>query len=221
MSTAKQRIKEIQALVGAYPDGLMGNETLSKFQCRYNVPNKAMVAMFFGNVYHETGGFTISEENLNYSPTRMMAIFGVGKHSAKITSAESYKLSGKPYELAERVYGLGNPAKAKELGNTLVGDGYKYRGRGSLQITGKYAYQELQNSGLIKPGDNVVINPELVATKYYWESAINFFNKRNLWNLVSSVSNSDIQKLRRRVNGGLNGIEEVTKMVKHYYSLFR
>lgn len=221
MSTPKDKIKVLQRLVGANPDGILGNETLTKFQCKFNVPNKAIVAQFFANVWHETGGLTISKESLNYSSKRMMEIFGVGKHSAKITEAEAKYLTGKPYEFAERVYGIGNPPKAKELGNRSAGDGYKYIGRGSLQITGRYSYNELQKSGLIDGSDNVVSSPELVEDKYFWQSAINYFNKRNLWGLVSTISNEDTERLRRRVNGGLNGIQQVKEEVKRFYAMFK
>ena len=221
MSTPKEKIKTLQRLVGSTQDGILGNDTLTKFQCKFNVPNKAMVAHFFANVWHETGGLTISKESLNYSAKRMMQIFGVGKHSAKLTQAEANYLVGKPYEFAERVYGLGNTKKAQELGNTSKGDGYKYIGRGSLQITGKYSYKELQSSGLVASGDSVVDNPELVEDKYFWQSAINYFNKRGLWNLVSTISDADTEKVRRRVNGGLNGIFQVKQEVKRFYNMFK
>lgn len=222
MSTAKEKIKELQRYVGANDDGLLGNETLTKLKSKVNAPSKSIVAQFMANVYHESGKFTITTEDLkNYTPKRIVDIFGVDNHSANVTPAEALTLSGNAYALAERVYGLGNPKKSKELGNVAVGDGFKYRGRGFLQITGKYSYQELQNSGLVDKGDDVVKNPELVATKYYWISAINFFNKRKLWGLVNSISDADTEKLRRRVNGGLNGIKEVKEKVKYYYSLFK
>ena len=221
MSTPQDKIKTLQQLVGAKEDSIIGNETLTKFQCKYNLPNKAIVAQFFANIWHETGGLKVCKESLNYSSKRMLEIFGKGKHSAKLTPQEANYLVGKPYEFAERVYGLGNPTKAKDLGNKNVGDGFKYIGRGSLQITGRYSYNELQNSGLIEDGDNVLNNPELVEDKYFWQSAINYFNKRGLWTLVSSISDADTEKLRKRVNGGLNGIAEVKAQVKRFYAMFK
>lgn len=221
MSNKIERIKILQRMVGANDDGIIGNETLTKFKNKYNVPSKSMVAQFFANVDHETGGFTIGEESLSYSSKRIMDIFGVDKHSAKVTQLEASILSGKPYELAERVYGIGNKTKSKELGNTSIGDGWKYRGRGALQITGKYSYNELQKSGLIDLGDDVVENPDLVSGKYFWSSAINYFNKRKLWNLVSSINDDDTERLRRRVNGGLNGIREIKSKVKVYFNMFK
>ena len=91
---------------------------------------------FLAQILHESMGLTVTQENMNYRAARIMTIFGVGRHSAKITKEEANYLAGKPYALAERVYGLGNPKKAKELGNTKIGDGFKYRGGGILQTTG-------------------------------------------------------------------------------------
>jgi putative chitinase len=71
----------------------------------------------------ETGGFTILREKMNYSAPRLFEIFGVNRHSAAITAVEAERLAFQPEAIAERVYGLGNPRKASELGNTEPGDG--------------------------------------------------------------------------------------------------
>ena len=97
---------------------------------------------FMAHVLHESGGLTIVEENMNYSAPRIMEIFGVGKHSAKITAEEAKHLAGNPDALAERVYGLGNPSKARELGNIEPGDGARYRGFGAMQITGRADHEK-------------------------------------------------------------------------------
>lgn len=108
------------------------------------------LAYIIATVYHETGGKMVPvRENMNYSADRILAVFG-SKHSAKVTSAEAKKLARNPEALAERVYGLGNPKKARELGNTLPGDGWKYRGGGLDQRTGKYNYTRV---GITDPED--------------------------------------------------------------------
>src|SRR5262249_34680170 len=91
----------------------------------------------------ETGGFTVLRENMNYSAQRLIEIFGVNHHSAAVTAIEAERLAGHPDAIAERVYGLGNPRKARELGNTQPGGGFRYRGNGILQMTGRSAHQRM------------------------------------------------------------------------------
>lgn len=95
------------------------------------------MAHFLAQVFWESGGLTIEYENGNYSAKRLIEIFGVNRHSAAITSDEAQRLAYHPEAIFERVYGLGNPKKARELGNTEPGDGYRYRGTGLLQTTGR------------------------------------------------------------------------------------
>lgn len=95
-------------------------------------------------ISHENGGGTLVRENMSYStPERIVEIFGVGHHSAAVTPAEAARLVRDPQALAERVYGLGNPTKAKELGNTQPGDGFRYRGNGDLGLTGRGAHARI------------------------------------------------------------------------------
>ena len=108
---------------------------------QYGISTPRRLAHFLAQFGAETGGGSILYENMNYSAERLMVIFGVGRHSAAITKSEATKIAHKPELIAERVYGLGNPRKAKELGNTRPGDGYKYRGTGILQTTGGYNFK--------------------------------------------------------------------------------
>jgi predicted chitinase/peptidoglycan hydrolase-like protein with peptidoglycan-binding domain len=108
----------------------------------HEITTPIRLAHFLAQVLHETGGLTIEWENMNYSAPRLMEIFGVGKHSAKVREDEAQVLAHNPALIAERVYGRGNPAKARELGNTEKGDGYQYRGGGLMQTTGRANYRE-------------------------------------------------------------------------------
>jgi putative chitinase len=92
---------------------------------------------FCGQIGAETDGLRIVRENMKYSPTRIVEVFGPQRHSAKVGYAEAKTLAYNGYKLAERVYGLGNPSMAGRLGNTEHGDGYNYRGWGPGQVTGK------------------------------------------------------------------------------------
>lgn len=199
-------IKLIQQSVGATPDGIIGNETLTKFQCKYNVPSKAMVAHFFGNLDHESGGFSIVEESGMYSAKRLLAVFP--KYFSSLAMAKAYEY--KPEKIFNLTYG-------GRMGNNEPGDGYKFRGRGFMQTTGKYSYDRLGKF----LGVDLIKNPNLVATKYPLESAIFYFTDNKLWGLVNDISEESIRLIRRRVNGGYNGLSETRDKVKKYYNLMK
>jgi uncharacterized protein (TIGR02594 family) len=103
----------------------------------------ARLAHFLAQVLHESGALEIDWENMSYSSRRLLQIFGVGRHSAAITQGEAQLLAHRPEAIAERVYGLGNPHKARELGNIESGDGFYYRGGGLLQTTGRANYRRM------------------------------------------------------------------------------
>ena len=101
------------------------------------------LAHFLAQILHESGGLELEWENMNYRAERLLQVFGVGRHSAAITPGEAQALARKPKAIAERVYGLGNPRKAQALGNTQPGDGFRYRGGGLLQTTGRDNYRRM------------------------------------------------------------------------------
>jgi putative chitinase len=109
---------------------------------KYKVNTPLRMAHFLAQVLAETGGLAVTWENMSYSASRIIEVFGVGHHSAKVTATEAKQLANKPAQLAERVYGLGNPSKARELGNVKAGDGYRLRGGGIMQTTGGYNYKK-------------------------------------------------------------------------------
>lgn len=143
--------------------------------------------------------FTLMWESGNYSADRIMAIFGEGKHSANVTSKEAAKMAALPTAnderakaLFERVYGLGNPKKAKELGNTQPGDGYRYRGLGPEQITGGMDHKRF---GLDKDqSPKSVIRAALMEWKEKGCSA--------------KAAADDCKGVTRLINGGCNGLQE-------------
>ena len=109
----------------------------------YGVTTATRMGYFVGQFGAETAGGTLLYENLSYTTVaRLMQIFGEGRHSAAITLSEAPSLLRNPVALAERVYGLKNPKKAKELGNTRPGDGGRYRGTGIMQTTGGYNFKK-------------------------------------------------------------------------------
>ena len=109
----------------------------------HGVTTPARLTHFLAQVLHESGALEIDWENMSYSSGRLLQIFGAGCHSAAITPGEAQALAHRPEAIAERVYGLGNPRKARELGNTQPGDGFCYRGGGLLQTTGRANYRRM------------------------------------------------------------------------------
>ena len=162
-------------------------------------------------ISHENGAGTIGRESTNYStPARILEVFGVGHHSAAVRPEEAEQLVHKPEELAERVYGLGNPRKAKELGNTQAGDGFRFRGNGDLQMTGRDAHRRIgKMTGHDLEGDPEQLQDPATAFRV----AVTEFVE--LGCLAPAAEDNAID-VRRLVNGGskkvpvskLNGLNE-------------
>jgi len=168
------------------------------------------VAHFMAQISHECGAGTIVRENMNYSYNRLLEIFGVGHHSAKVTPEEAQALAGHPMQIAERVYGLGNPSKAKELGNTQPGDGYKYRGNGMLQLTGRGSHKRIGDM----IGVDLEANPEQLENPAisFKVAAAEFV----ALNCLPAAEQDNIALVTRRVNGGSNGLAERTVWLRKW-----
>lgn len=165
-----------------------------------NTPLRA--AHFMAQISHECGNGTIVRENMNYSAARMLQIFGVGKHSARVTPAEAEALAHQPEKIAERVYGLGNPTKARELGNTQPGDGYRFRGNGLLQLTGRASHARI---GALT-GFDIENHPELLEdpTMSFKVAVVEFVKL----NCLPAADADNVELVTRRVNGGTNGLAD-------------
>jgi putative chitinase len=168
----------------------------------YHITTPLRMAHFLAQALHETGGFRILRENMSYSAKRMIQIFGVGNHSAAVTAAEAATLANRPEAIAERVYGLGNPRKARELGNTTLGDGFLYRGNGVLQTTGRSNHKRTGAACSVDfEGDpGLVTNPDHALKPALIEWTQN--------NLNSFADKNDIRTITRKINGGFNGLPE-------------
>lgn len=123
----------------AYVAALMSAEASALFD-RYQINTPRRMQHLLATIVGETN-LSILWESGAYSASRIVQVFGVGHHSAAVTAAEAQRLAFNGPDLFERVYGLGNPRKAKELGNTQPGDGWRFRGLGPLQITGGYSHK--------------------------------------------------------------------------------
>jgi putative chitinase len=160
------------------------------------------LAHFFAQALLETGGFTVLRESMDYSAPRLLQIFGVGHHSAAITESEANALAHNEQAIAERVYGLGNPAKARELGNTQPGDGFRYRGNGVLQMTGRGAHHSIGAAC----GVDFEASPDLATTaEHALKPAVQEWTEKGL---NAFADRDDIRTITLRINGGFNGFDE-------------
>jgi predicted chitinase len=167
---------------------------------------KLRACHFLAQIMTETGGLRILEESGAYSAKRMVEIFGVGHHSARITEPEARKIASLPAAqrgpvLFNRVYGVGNPAKMREFNNTGANDGWLYRGGGMMQATGKSNYAIMEK----KTGLPLVAHPELLHqpdgafTAAYLEWAQD--SRCNV-----AADRDDVVAVRKIINGGSNGL---------------
>lgn len=199
-------LKSLQQKSGVTADGLFGPGTLKAGMTYYKfTPERA--SHFFAQTAHETGNFKAFSENLNYSADGLNKIFPkYFKNAGK--DANAYARN--PEKIANVVYAsrMGN-------GDEASGDGWKYRGRGALQLTGKSNYQAFADY-LKNP--EIMTNPDLVATEFAFESAIFFFDRNKLWDICDKGVNDDtILAITKRINGGTHGLDDRKEKTKKYY----
>ena len=173
----------------------------------YELDSPKRIAAFLAQCGHESGGWTVFEENLNYSAKGLKGIFS--KYFKESGLAEAYEK--KPEKIANRVYGgrMGN-------GPESSGDGSKYCGRGYIQLTGKDNYVAFGKS----INEDITANPEKVSTHYALLSAAWFFTKNGLHKIADGGANEIVvTQITKRVNGGIIGLPDRIKHFKEYYNL--
>jgi putative chitinase len=198
-------LKALQQKIGVTADGSWGPGTLRAAAAFYKL-SPARAAHFFGQTAHETGGFKAFSENLSYGAKGLMGVFK--KYFPDAATAAKYER--KPEAIANRVY-------ANRMGNgpESSGDGWKYRGRGALQLTGKDNYAAFAKY-CNRP--DVMANPDLVATELAFESAMFFFERNKLWSICDQgVTDAAILSVSKKVNGGTHGLEDRKNKTKTYH----
>jgi putative chitinase len=163
---------------------------------KFSIDSPLRLAHFLSQCAHESGNFKAVTENLNYGAAGLRSIFG--KYFKDDASAKAYER--KPEKIANKVYAsrMGN-------GDEASGDGWKFRGRGYIQLTGKDNYSQFDK--VVE--DDILANPDLIATKYPLMSAAFFFEKNNLWKICDGGDDKeDVIALTKRINGGTHGLED-------------
>ena len=188
---------DIGKLKGQVPDSVYGEiqSVIDKFEMNTSI----RLTHFLGQCAHESGNFKLTSENLNYSTKGLITTFP--KYFKQPGLAEAYARN--PERIASRVY-------ADRMGNGPEGthEGWKFRGRGYIQLTGKSNYSSFDKF----VNEDIVSNPDLVAKKYPLLSAAWFFHKNKL-NTISDkgLTETVILELTKRINGGTNGLQDRIK----------
>lgn len=175
---------------------------------KFQIDGPKRLSHLLGQCAHETGNWKVFTENLNYSADRLLVIFP--KYFKDIKSTEGYARN--PQKIANKVYAsrMGN-------GDESSGDGFKFRGRGALQTTGKSNYKALGDS----IGIDLLESPDLVATHYPLSSAAFFFLSNKLWTICDTGTDIEtITRISKRVNGpAAHGLQERIRYTQEYYKI--
>jgi putative chitinase len=197
---------KLNKLKGHIPDSIIS--AIPDTAVKFNITNVLRLAHFLAQAGHESGQFKVTSENLNYSSKGLLGTFP--KYFTP-TLAESY--ARQPEKIANRVYGgrMGN-------GVETTGEGFKFRGRGYIQLTGKDNYTQFDKT----VPEDILTNPDLVATKYALMSAAWFFDKNKLWTICDKgADEATIVAVTRKVNGGTIGLPDRIKHFNEYYNLLK
>lgn len=171
--------------------------TLDELFEEYAINTKLRAAHFLAQVLHESSRMTRVVENLNYSKANLRKVFG-----KYFTEAQAAEYERKPEQIANKVY-----ANRNGNGDEASGDGWKYRGRGLIQLTGKTNYQSFGQW----LGEDIVSDPDKVETEYPVHSAIFYWTQNDLNALADQ---DDINAITKRINGGYNGLQERVELLE-------
>ena len=197
---------KLEKLKGHVPDSVIVQ--IPDAATKFGITTNLRLAHFLSQCGHESGGFKAVSENLNYSADGLVKIFGKYFNA---TTAAGYARN--PEKIASKVYAsrMGNGDEASQ-------EGFKFRGRGYIQLTGKENYTKFGKF----IGEDIASNPDLVATKYPLASAAFFFNSNGLWAICDKgADDATVTAVTKRVNGGVIGLDDRIKHFNEYYNLLK
>lgn len=197
---------KLESLKGHIPDSIIAQ--ILDVSKKFNITTPLRLAHFLSQCAHESGRFKVFNENLNYSVAGLKKVFGKYFPNDLATS-----YAKNPKKIASRVY-----ASRNGNGDESTKEGYKFRGRGAIQLTGKINYEKF--SKFI--GEDCVSNPDLVSTKYVLASAAFFFDSNKLWTICDKGFDvATVTAVTKRVNGGVNGLGDRIKHFNEFYNLLK
>ena len=193
----------LAGLTGKIPDAVLAQ--IPAAAAEFGIKTNLRLAHFLAQCALESAGFTATVENLNYSAQRLLQVF---PKYFKNVDVNAYARN--PQKIGSRVYAnrMGN-------GDEASGDGFRFRGRGYIQLTGKNNYTSFSQF----VGEDCVANPDLVATTYPLASAAFFFNANNIWTICDQgSSDATVTSVTKRVNGGTHGLAERIQNFKKFFN---
>ena len=197
----------LEKLKGHIPDSVIAQ--IPSIETKFEINTPLRLAHFLAQCGHESGGFKVVKENLNYGAKGLRSIFG--KYFPTDALALAYER--KPEKIANKVY-----ANRMLNGDEASGDGYKFFGRGYIQLTGKENYTNFGKA----IGVDLTATPDLVATQYPLLSAAWFFHKNGLHKLADAgATEAAVTSVTKRVNGGVIGLADRIKHFNEYYNLLK
>lgn len=197
-----EAMKALQEKIGVDADGSFGPNTARAIARFYDLPAER-AAHLLGQAAHESGGFKLTRENLNYSAETMCRVWP--SRFKTIADAEPYARN--PKALADKVY-------SGRMGNG-EGEGHMYIGRGFLQLTGKDNYKAFAHDMRLP---EIMQDPSLLETEYAFETALWFFEKNRLFDIADEgVTTDTIKRITKRVNGGYIGLDHRTEETNKVY----
>jgi putative chitinase len=195
----------LDKLAGVIPSNVIAQ--IPSVEDKFQINTPLRLAHFLSQCAHESSGFMAVRENLNYSAAALRVVFS--KYFPTEELAQEYQRQ--PEKIANIVYAnrMGN-------GNSESGDGWNYRGRGYIQLTGKANYSAFSNS----IGQDCVSNPDLIATEYPLASAAWFFNSAGLQKIADQGATDEVvTEITKKINGGINGLTDRQILFNKYIAL--
>jgi len=195
----------LDKLAGVIPSNVIAQ--IPSVEDKFEINTPLRLAHFLSQCAHESSGFMAVRENLNYSAAALRVVFS--KYFPTEELAQEYQRQ--PEKIANIVYAnrMGN-------GNSESGDGWNYRGRGYIQLTGKANYSAFSNS----IGQDCVSNPDLIATEYPLASAAWFFNSAGLQKIADQGATDEVvTEITKKINGGINGLTDRQILFNKYIAL--
>ena len=197
----------LEKLKGHIPDNVIAQ--IPSIQTKFEINTPLRLAHFLAQCGHESGGFKLVRENLNYGAKGLRTIFS--KYFPTDDLALQYER--KPEKIANKVY-----ANRMMNGDEASGDGYKFCGRGYIQLTGKENYTNFGKAIEV----DLTATPDLVATQYPLLSAAWFFHKNGLHKIADGgATDAVVTSVTKRVNGGTIGINDRIRHFNEYYNLLK
>lgn len=225
MSNNYTKIQNFQFKHGLEPDGKVGPLTALKVKEVFSIGTIEQLSNLLGQLKHESANFTATREGGNYSAKRMAEVWPehfATNPKAVMKSRQPNQLAksfvGKPVDLFNYVYADKNRKPGYKLGNIKEGDGWLFRGNGSIQTTGR-SNHDLLDIFLGRVG--IMDDPDLLWKEYYLECGVYYFDSKKLWGISKKISLETTTSLTKSIQGGSLDVSKRHESVKDFYEMLK